>query len=96
VRIGNKFGKNTDCDLDIVQNAFFAWLAKTEVNNKIKYIALDQYQNNIKRMEFCRRKEQNEGLEGQYQRAQSNLSIWRAQPILTYKLKVGENVKIKQ
>jgi hypothetical protein len=48
VRIGNKFGKNTDCDLDIVQNAFFAWLAKTEVNNKIKYIALDQYQNNIK------------------------------------------------
>ena len=28
VRIGNKFGKNTDCDLDIVQNAFFAWLAK--------------------------------------------------------------------
>jgi hypothetical protein len=28
VRIGNKFSKNTDCDLDIVQNAVFAWLAK--------------------------------------------------------------------
>ena len=47
-------------------------------------------------MKFCRRKEKNEELEGQYQRAQSNLSILRAQPILTYKLKVGENVKIKQ
>jgi hypothetical protein len=28
VRIGNKFTKNADCDLDVVQNALFAWLEK--------------------------------------------------------------------
>ena len=46
MRIGNKLGKNTDGDVDIVQNALFAWLGKkNEVSNLIKYIALDQYQN---------------------------------------------------
>jgi hypothetical protein len=29
MRIGNKLGKNTDGDVDIVQNALFAWLGKT-------------------------------------------------------------------
>jgi hypothetical protein len=28
VRIGNKFTKNANCDLDVVQNALFAWLEK--------------------------------------------------------------------
>ena len=45
MRIGNKLGKNTDGDVDIVQNALFAWLGKNEVSNLIKYIALDLYQN---------------------------------------------------
>ena len=46
MRIGKKLGKNTDGDVDIVQNALFAWLGKkNEVSNLIKYIALDQYQN---------------------------------------------------
>ena len=34
MRIGNKLGKNTDGDVDIVQNALFAWLGK-----KMKLIA---------------------------------------------------------
>jgi hypothetical protein len=36
MRIRNKLGKDTDGDVNIVQNALFAWLGKDKVNNLIK------------------------------------------------------------